>query len=116
MGHDVHYAHASAQWTHRCHVRSYVWAASTQSYLHLAEVTISSNILRLNKYVQVDIRVNEDAPAYPTTVDSSLVPLGRLPLGGTSDRHDPRPASEGGCSAGHLEGCHIYYIKVKDYN
>ena len=48
MGHDVHYAHASAQWTHRCHVRSYVWAASTQSYLHLAEVTISSNILRSN--------------------------------------------------------------------
>ena len=62
--------------------------------------------------------MNEDAPIYPTTVDSSLVPLGRLPLGGddgsnTGVPYDRRPAGEGGCSAGHLEGCHIYNIKVQ---
>lgn len=61
--------------------------------------------------------MNENAPLYPTTVDSSLVPLGRLPLAGddgsnTGVPYDPRPASEGGCSAGHLEGCSIYNIKV----
>ena len=66
---------------------------------------------------QVDIRVNEDAPSYPTTVDTDLVALGRLPLGGDDSSsanvpYDPRPASEGGCSAGHQEGCSIYNIKV----
>lgn len=69
-------------------------------------------------YLQVDIRVNEDAPTYPTIADSSLVPLGRLPLGGddgsnTGVPYDPRPASEGGCSAGHLKGCSVYNIKVR---
>lgn len=66
---------------------------------------------------QVDIRVNEDAPTYPTNaVDTSLVPVGLTPLGtdrGDLVSSDPRPASEGGCSAGHLEGCVIYNIKVK---
>lgn len=61
---------------------------------------------------QVEIRVNEDAPAYPTTVDSSLVPLGRLPLGDDGFTHDARPASEGGCTFGPFAGCHIYNIKV----
>ena len=60
-----------------------------------------------------------DAPSYPTNaVDTSLVALGRTPLGGDDGSSggvpfDPRPASEGGCSAGHLEGCSIYNIKVK---
>lgn len=68
-------------------------------------------------YYQVDIRVNEDAPSYPTTADSSWVPMGRLPLGAddgtnTGVQYDPRPASEGGCSAGHFEGCRVYNIKV----
>lgn len=62
--------------------------------------------------------MNADAPLYPTTLDSSLVPLGRLPLAGddgsnTGVQFDPRPASEGGCSANHLEGCTVYNIKVK---
>eukprot|EP00904_Undaria_pinnatifida_P006174 jgi/Undpi1/2687/HiC_scaffold_14.g06065.m1 len=65
---------------------------------------------------EVDIRVNEDAPSYPTTADSSWVPMGRLPLGAddgtnTGVQYDPRPASEGGCSAGHFEGCRVYNIK-----
>ena len=74
-------------------------------------------ILSLLQRDQVEIRVNEDDPIYPTTVDSSLVPLGRLPLGSneSSNRgipYDPRPGSGGGCSAGHLEGCNAYNIKV----
>ena len=66
---------------------------------------------------QVEIRVNEDAPSYPSTVDSSLVPVGKIPLGSNAASssgvpYDPRPSSEGGCSAGHFEGCRIYNIKV----
>lgn len=66
---------------------------------------------------EVDIRLNENAPAYPTSVDSSLVPVGRLPLGQDFEdevQHDPRPASEGGCSSGLLQGCSIYNIKDGD--
>ena len=63
--------------------------------------------------------MSEDAPTYPTNaVDTSLVPLGRLPLGGAAGSSrdvsfDPRPTSEGGCSAGRLEGCSIFNIKVR---
>ena len=63
--------------------------------------------------------MNKDAPTYPTNaVDTSLVPLGPVPLGvdaGSSGdvSFDPRSASEGGCSAGRLEGCSIFNIKVR---
>lgn len=68
-------------------------------------------------HCQVEIRVNEDAPSYPTAVDGDLVPLGRLPLGGDARssrgaEYDRRSASEGGCSSGPQEGCTIYNIKV----
>eukprot|EP00904_Undaria_pinnatifida_P002876 jgi/Undpi1/1258/HiC_scaffold_109.g14172.m1 len=68
---------------------------------------------------EVEIRLNENAPSYPSTVDSSLVPVGKTPLGSnaatsSSVPYDPRPSSEGGCSAGHFEGCRIYNIKDGD--
>ncbi|CAM9276145.1 unnamed protein product, partial [Laminaria digitata] len=65
---------------------------------------------------EVDIRVNEDTPVYSYINDNTKwVPIGPLPAGGdpTSFQvsyHD-KPASEGGCSAGRLEGCHIFNIK-----
>ena len=67
---------------------------------------------------QVEIRVKEDAPAYPdSSVNSKWVETGLLPAGGnpasSSVSYHEKSASEGGCSAGRLDGCNIYNIKVR---
>lgn len=63
------------------------------------------------------MRVGEDAPVYPhRNGNTKWVPIGPLPAGGdpTSFQvsYHEKPASEGGCSAGRLEGCNIFNIKV----
>lgn len=91
---------------------------SARSVTAIRHTSLSSQtFLLIGATVQqkVDIRVSEDVPVYSTTVDSSLVPLGRIPLGGGGPGFDPRPASEGGCTAGPFEGCHIYNIKVNRF-
>ena len=67
----------------------------------------------------MDIRVREDAPVYShANANTKWVPMGPLPAGGDPSNfrvsfHD-KPAVEGGCSAGRLEGCNIFNIKVKN--
>eukprot|EP00904_Undaria_pinnatifida_P008908 jgi/Undpi1/5147/HiC_scaffold_19.g08498.m1 len=65
---------------------------------------------------EVEIRVKEDAPAYPdSSANSKWVETGLLPAGGnpasSSVSYHEKSASEGGCSAGRLDGCNIYNIK-----
>lgn len=68
--------------------------------------------------LQVEFRVNQDAPTRPVPVKLWLKQTGKLPLGGHnsnsgSPSYDDRAASYGGCdSPGHLAGCQIIYVKV----
>ena len=64
--------------------------------------------------------MKENAPARPVPVKPWLKQTGKLPLGGHnsnsgSPMYDDRAASYGGCvSPGHLQGCHVLYIKVRN--
>lgn len=68
---------------------------------------------------QVDVRVGEAAPTRPVAEKAWLKPTGMLPLGndpGSSfvPMYDVRDFATGGCdSPAHLDGCHVYYIKVR---
>lgn len=91
-----------------------VLAIPVETYCYLSHDVHDSTV-----FFQVELRVGEYAPIRPVAEKAWLKETGPLSQGGNPStsgdpKYEQRSSEYGGCDTpGHLEGCHVFYIKVR---